>query len=332
MTLLAVIPTFFIATVGVSASLALFVVAVIGFNLGSIVYDAILPDVSTPENVGIVSGVGIGVGYLGSFVAVILGVVLLDDYGEPAVFKAIAILFFLFAIPTFLFVKERPRVRLPGPAPTLRSSGRRLVHAWRKARNYEGVTRFLVGRFLYTDAVNTLIGGFLTIYVIEELGFNDDQVQGLLGVAIVGAIVGGIGGGRLVDRFGPRRVLHGVLWTWMVAMSLGIAAGLADIGALMWLLGVLGGLALGATWAADRVYMQRISPPRYLGEFYGLYATVGRFATILGPLLWGVIVTVVGLPREVAMVALLGFIALARFVLEGVDDRVRDWAEVDLVR
>jgi MFS transporter, UMF1 family len=330
MTLLAVIPTFFIATVGVPASLALFVVALIGFNLGSIIYDAILPDVSTPQNVGIVSGVGIGVGYLGSFVAVGLGMLLLDEYGEPAVFKSIAVLFFLFAVPTFLFVKERPRIRLPGPPPTLRSSGRRLVQAWRKARGYEGVTRFLVGRFLYTDAVNTLIGGFLTIYVIEELGFSDDQVQGLLGVAIVGAIAGGIGGGRLVDRLGPRRVLHGVLWTWMLAMVLGIAAGVADTGALMWLLGVLGGLALGATWAADRVYMQRISPPRYLGEFYGLYATVGRFATILGPLLWGVIVTVLGMPREVAMVALLGFIAASRVVLQGVSDAPRLWSSDDL--
>jgi MFS-type transporter involved in bile tolerance (Atg22 family) len=78
--------------------------------------------------------------------------------------------------------------------------------------------------------------------------------------------------------------------------------------------------------------MQRISPPRYLGEFYGLYATVGRFATILGPLMWGVIVTIIGLPREVAMAALLGFIVLSRYVLEGVDDRPRHWRSTDLSR
>lgn len=330
MTVLAVVPTFFIATVGVLPSLALFVIALVGFNLGSVVYDALLPDVSTPENVGRISGIGIGVGYLGSFMAVLLGALLLDDYGEPAVFKAIALLFLLFALPTFLFVKEKPRAAEPGPPPSLRASARRLIEAWRRARTYEGVTRFLIGRFLYTDAVNTLIGGFLTIYVIEELGFSDGQVQGLLAVAIVGAIFGGVLGGRLVDRTGPRSLLHGVLWTWALAISLGIAAGAADIDWLIWLLGVLGGLALGATWAADRVYMQRISPPRHLGEFYGLYATVGRFATILGPLLWGLIVTVFGLPREVAMGALVVFILLARLVLQGVDDRQREWAQADL--
>jgi UMF1 family MFS transporter len=257
--------------------------------------------------------------------------VLLDSYGEPAVFKAIEVLFLMFAIPTFLFVKERPRSPEAGRPPTLRASARRLVEAWRRARTYEGVARFLVGRFLYTDAVNTLIGGFLTIYVIEELAFSDEQVQGLLAVAIVGAIIGGLGGGRLVDRYGPRRVLHGVLWTWVVAMGMGIAAGVATIGALAWPLGVLGGLALGATWAADRVYMQRISPPRYLGEFYGLYATVGRFATILGPLMWGIVVTVLGFPREAALGVLVGFIVLSRLVLEGVDDHDRSWTAEDRI-
>jgi len=347
-TLLAVVPTAAIASVDVTVSLALFSLALIGFNLGSVVYDALLPDVSTPETVGRVSGIGIGVGYLGSFVAVVVGALLLvrtdhpgsfivaatvsETSGFGAVFRSIAGLFLLFAVPPFLFVRERPRPREPGPPPALRASLRRLVRAWRRTRGYRGVTRFLVGRFLYTDAVNTLIGGFLTIFVIEELDFTPAEVQGLLAVAIVGAIAGGVGGGRLVDRFGPRRLLHGVLVAWIVAITLGVIAGLVDIGPLAWGLGALGGVALGALWAADRVYMQRISPPRYLGEFYGLYATVGRFATVLGPLLWGLIVTVAGLPREVALLALIAFIAAARLVLQGVDDRPRAWQPSDLAQ
>ena len=280
MTIVAVVPTFFLASVGVVASLALFSLALIGFNLGSVVYDAMLPDVSTPDNVGKVSGIGIAVGYLGSFVAVAIGALLLDSHGHDAVFKAIAVSFLLFAVPSFIWVRERPRAIEPGPAPTLRSSVRRLFGSWRRARTYRGVARFLVGRFLYTDAVNTLIGGYLTIYAKEELGFTSADLQILLTVAITAAILGGYVGGRLVDRFGPRRLLHTVLYTWMVAMGIGVVAGAAEARALAWPLGGLGGLSLGATWAADRVYMQRISPPRYLGEFYGLYATVGRFATV----------------------------------------------------
>jgi UMF1 family MFS transporter len=331
MTVVAVVPTFFLASVGVVGSLALFSVALVGFNLGSVVYDALLPDVSTPENVGVVSGVGIAVGYLGSFIAVAVGFLFLDSQGHATVFKVIAVLFAVFALPTFFWVRERPRRREPGAPPSLRSSARRLIASWRLARRHEGVARFLVGRFLYTDAVNTLIGGYLTIYAKEELRFTSGELQALLTVAITMAILGGFFGGRLVDRVGPRRLLHAVLYAWMVAMVVGIIAGASGTKALAWPLGGLGGLALGATWAADRVYMQRISPPRHLGEFYGLYATVGRFATLLGPLTWGLIVTVAGLPREVALGALVVFLVAGRIVLQGVDDTPRGWADVDLI-
>ncbi len=345
-TVLAIAPTLVLGSVPIAWSLGLFSLALIGFNLGSVIYDALLPDVSTPENVGRVSGIGIGVGYLGSFVAVVIGAVLLTQSEHPGslvvaatvstttgfadVFRAIGILFAVFALPTFLFVRERPRKAVAGPPPAIASSFRRLIDAWKRARQYRGVARFLVGRFLYTDAVNTLIGGFLTIFVIEELSFTAAQVQGLLAVAILGAIAGGLGGGVLVDRIGPRRLLNGVLMLWVVAMGFGIIAGIVDIGPLAWFLGALGGIALGATWAADRVYMQRISPPRYLGEFFGLYATVGRFATVLGPLLWGLIVTVFGLPREVALGVLIAFILGGRAVLHGVDDAVRGWTSDEL--
>ena len=43
--------------------------------------------------------------------------------------------------------------------------------------------------------------------------------------------------------------------------------------------------------------MLQLSPPRYLGQFYGLYAMVGRFAAIIGPLLWSVVVDGLGLGR-----------------------------------
>lgn len=329
-TLLAVTPTLFLATASPAWSLALYGLALVGFNLGVVVYDAMLPDVSTPANIGRVSGVGIAVGYLGSLVAWGIGKIFLDPYGYPAVFRAIAVCFLVFALPSFFFVKERPRAATPGPAPRLASSLRRLAEAWRCTRQYRGVTRFLVGRFFYTDAVNTLISGFLTIYAIEEFGFSDAQVQDLLIVAIAGSILGGFAGGRLVDKVGPRRLLHWALHTWVVAFVVGIAAGATGWPSLGWPLGVLGGVALGATWAADRVYMQRISPPRRLGEFYGLYATVGRFATILGPLLWGLVVTIIGLPREVALVALTLLLITGRVILQKVDDRPRDWAEADL--
>ena len=326
-TLVAVVPTLFLASVGVYPSLALFAVALVGFNLGGVIYDALLPDVSTPDNRGKISGIGVAVGYVGSAIALGAGILLLDSYGHAVVFRAIAVLFLIFAVPTFLWVKERPRQRAPGPPPAIRQSMAGLVAAWRRARQYPGVARFLIGRFCYTDAINTLIGGFLTIFVKEELGFSAGDVELLLGIAIVTAMLGGAIAATVIDRIGPRAVLHAALNTWIVAIALGILAAVIQAEWIAWGLGAIGGAAIGATWASDRTYMARITPPHRYGEFYGLYATVGRFATILGPLMWGVLVTILGFPREVAMGALIVFLVISRIVLRGVSDHERNWDE-----
>ena len=329
-TLTAVTATFFLASTSVAISLAIYGVALVGFNLGGVVYDALLPYVSTERDRGRVWGWGVGIGYVGSIIAVAAGSLLLDAYGYPTVFRTIALLFLVFAMPAFLFIEDRPRPKPEGRGPSPSRSLHQLVLTWRRAATYDGIVRFLVGRFLYTDAINTLIGGFLAIFVIQELDFSDNEVQLLLGIAIVAAIVGGIAAGRLTDRYGPRRVLFGALYIWIVTMVGGILAAATGQPALAWAIGPIGGLALGATWASDRVYMARISPPRYLGEFYGLYATVGRFATVLGPLLWGVIVNRLNLPRTVAMAALVGFIVAGRLVLGNVNDETREWGPADI--
>ncbi|MCH7668269.1 MAG: MFS transporter [Acidobacteria bacterium] len=320
-TLLAVTATFFLGSFGLYPSLALFTVAVIGFNLGGVPYNALLPDVSSPQTRGRVSGLGVGVGYFGSALALIIGAVLLDSYGYPAVFKAIAIAFLLFALPSFIWIEERPRLHTEtGDRPRVRSIPRHFVQAWQRARAYPQVARFLVGRFLYTDAINTIIGGFLAIYAKEDLGMTDAEIRSLLGISVVFSIAGGIGGGRLVDRYGPRRVLHGTLYLWIFTIAVAVTAGIAGLVSLAPLIGIGAGIALGLTWSSDRVYMTAIAPPQHLGEFYGLYAMVGRFATLLGPLVWAIQVDGFGWPRAAALGSLTLFIIAARIVLNGVDD------------
>lgn len=330
-TIVCVAATALLATGEVMMSLVLLGLALVAFNVGAVVYDALLVDVSTPSNRGRISGLGVGVGYVGSFIGVGLGVVTLDVLGwsYAATFRALAVAFLILALPAFFFIEERAG-HDDAPLPGLRDVASRLVASWRLAGNYNGVVRFLVGRFLYTDAINTLIGGFLTIFVIQELGLDRQFVTSLLVVAIAAAIFGAFGAGWLVERWGPLRVLRAVLVIWMVAIGAGIAAAVTGQTGWAWAIGPLGGIALGATWTADRVVMTRVSPPRHLGEFYGLYATVGRFATILGPLTWAFIVDVVGLGRRVAMGALIGFVAIGWWVLRLVDDSERDWPAADL--
>lgn len=319
-TVVAVTATSLLAAGAPALTLVLLGVALVAVNTGAVVYDALLPDVSTPSTRGRVSGLGVAAGYVGSFIGLGLGTVSLVvlGWGHAATFRLLAAGFLLFALPAFVLIDEPPRPRPPGrpPGPGAVVSG--LVAAWRSAATTPGLVRFLVGRFLYTDAVNTLIGGFLAIFAVTELGLDLVGSRNLLGVAIAFAVLGGLAGGPLVERFGALRVLQGVLVGWLLAFAAGIGFALAGTTTGVWTIGALGGLALGGTWTADRVLMMRISPPERLGEMYGLYATVGRFATVLGPLVWSLVAEWLGWGRVAAMGALSLFVLAGLVVVSGV--------------
>jgi len=136
------------------------------------------------------------------------------------------------------------------------------------------------------------------------------------------AILGAFGQGPLIDRFGAKRALYVALALWAIGLALALVA--PGKGAL-WFVGPVTGTALGALWAADRVLMLRLSPPEALGEFYGVYGMVGRFAAITGPLLWGGIVYAFedagALAYRTAIGALLIMLLAGAGVLRRVPDR-----------
>lgn len=326
-TVLCVAFTALLGVGGLTLSLIFFVIANYMFQAGLIFYDSLLPVVSTEENRGRVGGLGIGLGYLGSFIGVGSGLILLDRIGYVGIFRLSALLFMAFALPCFLFVRE-PSVRRQ-----VQISWRMVLQALQQvratvahARQFPGLGRFLVGRVFYTDPVNTVIV-FMGIYVTNEVGFTATQAQIVLLVSIAAAVLGGLGWGVVVDRIGPKRSLNAVLIMWMISLALAIVIAVLDLPpALFWIVSLMAGVALGGTWASDRPYMLRLSPPRYVGEFYGLYSMVGRFASIIGPFMWGFIVDTLGLGRPAAIVSLLAFMVIAFVILQGVDDAPRRWS------
>ena len=299
------------------SSLILFLGANLLFQAGLVMYDSLLPAVSTPQNRGRVGGAAVGLGYLGSLLGIGIGFLVLARGGDyQSIFRLTAIGFFLLALPCFLWVKEPARaVERLAPLALAHGAIQDILDTARSARSYPDLVRFLVGRAFYAEAANT-IGIFMAIYLTVQLGFSSGQKDRLLLVAILAAVAGGFFWGRVVDRIGPRDSLMRVLVVWSVALALIAATGFTILpNDALWLIAPLAGFALGGTWASDRPLMIGLAPPEYLGQFYGLYALAGRFAALVGPLLWALVVDVLGLGRPTALLVLLGLVLVAMVIL-----------------
>ena len=298
-------------------SLVLFLAANLFFQAGVVVYDALLPAVSTPVNRGRVGGIASGLSNLGALLALGLGFLVLRAGGEyETIFRFTAVAFLLLAIPCFLWVKEPPRTVEPvAPLRAARGALRDLVTTAHRARSYPDLMRFLVGRAFYAEAANT-IGLFLGVYLVVTLGFTSEQKDLLLLTGLSAAVVGGIFWGFVVDRIGARDSLMRVLTVWSIALTLIAATGFTLLPeAALWFIAPLAGFSLGGIWASDRPLMVGIAPPQYLGQFYGLYALAGRFAALVGPLLWALVVDVLGLGRPTALLVLLALVLVAMVIL-----------------
>src|SRR5210317_2075422 len=323
-TLICIFATFLLGTFNVNISVLLFIISLIGFNLGSVVYDALLVSVSTSENRGKISGMGVAFGYVGSLLG--FGVAtLLQSFGYSyiEIFRSVAIMFLIFSLPVFIFIKEKMIGEKKSTIKVTESISL-VIRSWKHSKKYPGLTRFLVGRFFYADAINTLISGLLAVYLVEEVGLTPTDSQNLLGLAIIISIIGGYVFGKAADKYGPRKLTLVSLICWIISLSLAIIATEFNKLWLIYVTGVLGGFNIGGIFAVDRVFMTRLSPEKHLGEFYGLYSTVGRFATIIGPILWGIIVNSLGLGRNVAMGSLIVLLAISYYIISGVPDKAEN--------
>lgn len=322
-------------------SAVLFVVGNAAYQAGLQFYDALLPEVTTEDNRGRIGGIGVGVGYLGSYLAIGIGLIF-GTANYAFLFTIIAVGFLMFALPCFLWVRERGN---PHPKPIfglamIKESTKQTLTTLRQGHRYPGLLRFLVGRMFYTDAINTVIA-YMSLYTVNVavasgMSSADGTVkaQVILLSAITFAVVGGFVWGRLVDRIGPKRTLTAVLWLWIGTFLLAAAVGAMHLPLVcMYVVAALAGIGLGGIWSADRPYMLRLTPPDRIGEFYGLYGMVGRFSAVTGPILWGLTTYLAvergGLPpltgQSIAILTLLAMIVVSYVILRSVTDEIRVW-------
>jgi len=326
-TILCIIPTAVIGQSPAFVGLALFIIANFAYQSALIYYDATLRTVSYPETRGKLSGIGVAVGYCGTIGIGITIFVL--DLPIASVFFVAAALYGLFAIPLFLVVREPappPGTPRPGLREAVAALGQ-LRETILDARTVPGLARFLLGRFFYSDAVNTIIV-VMAIVATEAMGLTNTVANLILLALALVAVLASFGWGWAVDRLGPKRTLIIVLGTWAIGLVLGgFSLGIdGTVGLAMFVLaGAILGSGLGGVQVADRVLMLRLSPPEKLGEFFGLYGLVGKGSQVIGLLLFGVILQLfqptlgVG-AYQLAVVSLLATMLIGAWLIRPVSD------------
>ncbi len=266
--------------------IAAYVLASIGYQTALVFYDALLPSVSTTLNWGKISGLGVGVGYIGALfggAAVILW--LGSNAPNQASFVPTAILFLVFALPCFFFVRERGKAKdtaTPDQKITWRNATGQIWRTLDDARQVPGLMRFLIANFFYSDALNTVIIA-MGVYATQVIGFKSAFT--VLAPAIVTAVIGSWIFGLVTDRITSKQSLIISLLLWIAVLISAIFT--TDKFIFQWVIATLAGVALGSTWTAARTMMVELSPPAKLGEFMGIYNLTGKFSAVLGPALWG---------------------------------------------
>jgi UMF1 family MFS transporter len=286
-TAICIVATMLIGLVDIGLGLLAFAVANFAYQAALIYYDALLPDVARPETQGRLSGIGVALGYMGSIVSGLLFKLTTDANGDSTVasFLLVGSLFALFAVPLFVRVRER-QTRGRFSALDALKSGAQLRETIRHARETPGLLRFVVGRFFYSDPINTAIV-VMSAFATQAIGFSASAALNILLVLIVVAVVASFGWGILVDQLGPKRTLLLVLASWTAGLLL-LGLWLAPVPFLI--AGAVLGSGLGGVAVTDRLLLIRLSPPERLGEMFGLYGLAGKFSAVIGPLLYGFLV------------------------------------------
>lgn len=276
-------------------ALILFIITNFCYEGGLVFYNALLPQVSTPKNIGKVSGLGVALGYVGAIVGLLLvkpfveghlfgmEIPLVSEAGREKAFIPTAVFFLLFSLPLFLRVREKIEPKKDQLRMGIRNAFRRVWEGLIQTKKYPGVLRFLIADYFFEDAIATVII-FMAVYAQVVMGMGDEIKIWFFIVSTTSAVVGSFLAGFFTDWIGPKKTLFWVVLGWIISLSVVMFTFNQTI---FWIIGSFIGIFLGSTWTASRPLLTSLVPREMVGEFFGLYSLSGRTAAIIGPLLWG---------------------------------------------
>lgn len=312
-------------------ALWLVAVAVIGFELGQIVYNAMLPGIAPPERMGRVSGWAWGLGYAGGLACLVAALVLfigipgamaplvpLGEEGQIHV-RATCLLtaawFFVFSVPLLCHSPDMPggAGRSDFSASVILAA---VMAAFLKLKDLRNIARFLIASALYRDGLATLfaVGG---LYAAGSFGMDFSQIL-MFGIGLnITAGLGAFAFSFMDDRSGSRRT---VMIGLAALVLLGAGIVVVEERWMFIALALALGIFVGPVQAASRTLMARIAPAENMSEMFGLYALTGKSISFLGPLCFA-FATDLFESQRAGVATIVLFWAAGLWLLRGVHER-----------
>ena len=294
-------------------SLIIFGLSIIGFSGANIFYDSLLVDVSTNEDRNFVSSLGFALGYLGGGILFLVNVLmyLYPEYfflktqteGILYSFLTVAIWWFIFSIPLFLFVKQKTNADKLDLDNIFKNSFLRVFTTFQEIKKYKPVLIFLIAYWFYIDAIDTIVR--MAVAYGTDLGFDSSQlIIALIFTQFVG-FPATFAYGFLAERYGLFNMLIvGILvYIFICIYSLFITSA-TDF----FILAGLVGLVQGGVQSVSRTIFSRLIPQDKATEFFGFYNLIGKSAVVVGPALVGWMAYIFNNPKAGIVSLLILFI------------------------
>ncbi|HOR03448.1 MAG TPA: MFS transporter [Candidatus Syntrophosphaera sp.] len=290
----------------------LFIIANFSFNSALVFYDAFLPEVSTPETIGKISGLGWGLGYLGGLVSLLVALLLVNKGAYRWIWPMNAAHIFLFSLLTFILLKEK-KVATP-KTNYLKVAVNRIVFSLKHIRKMPDLLSYLFSYFLYNVGIYTVIA-FAAIYGGNQFKMSQQSLIIFFIIAQVTSVIGAVAFGWLSDKYNVRLSLSVSILVWIGVVAWAFFCTSAKE---YYALGLVAGLAIGSSQANSRTMLSILTPLDRQAEFFGFYTLVGRISAIVGPFVYGNLTRVTGNQRY-AIVSLGAFFILGWFILQKVN-------------
>lgn len=283
---------FFVTKGDIFIGVLFYVLAEIGYRAGQVFYNGLLPEITTPEELGRVSSNGWAFGSLGGIVCLLIVLPIIIIFGKdsdiPVRISMVitAIFFALASIPALTLIKERAKPQnLPAGENYLSIAIKRLWRTIRSIGHFKEFLKFMISFLIYNDGIMMAMD-FAAIIGAVLYGMEQQQLIILMILVLVASIGGAYVAGIYQEYVGFKRALMASLILMLVAV-LWMIFNQTLTG--YFIIASLAGFALTGVQVVSRTMTGYFAPRGQSAEFYAFQSVAGRTSSFIGPTLYGLL-------------------------------------------